>query len=108
MKLSELDGTVTFDCFFKVFWVDNRINVPDLWEAVVEFNPNILYSNRGTDLTQLVRNEDNPLRLWLPDLIFYNSNSVSVIEETIRMMPGGQMFWSRRLVLELQQPQFGM
>lgn len=104
MQVSELAGTITMEFFFKEFWMDPRINIPTLWPALNASNPAIL--ENGAELNLMVRNQDTPLNLWLPDLIFYNSNEIIVMEETIRLRPGGQIFWSRRLVVTLQQPQF--
>jgi hypothetical protein len=82
MEVSELEGTITMDFFFKLFWMDSRLNIPSLWPALNESNPHIMKD--GAELVLMVRNEDNPLNLWLPDLIFYNSKELLVTEETIR------------------------
>jgi len=82
MTLNELDGTVTLDFFFKRFWMDPRLNIPTLWAALNASNPAVM--GEGAELVDMVRNEDNPLNLWLPDLIFYNSKEITILEETIR------------------------
>lgn len=59
----------------------------------------------GIELSEMVRNE-NPLNIWLPDLFLTTGKDVSVLDETIRLRPGGVMFWSRHVVATIQENGF--
>ena len=108
MDVSELEGTVTMDFYFRLYWTDERLNFPSYWESVYYNTSNPWMVTEGVDITRLVRWEGNPLLMWLPDIHFVDGKSVSVLEETINIRPGGLVFWSRHTVADIQQPGFGM
>ena len=105
MSVSEIESTVTMDFFFRIYWVDQRLNVPALWDALTEVKPTILTD--GIHLEQLIRDDAQPLRIWLPDIYFNNGKELHTMAETIRVRPGGMFFWSRHVVATLQQSLFG-
>jgi len=74
--------------------------------AIIITSPDLL--TEGVDLTQMIRNQDSPLNIWLPDLYMVNVKESNYLDETIRMQPGGVFFWSRHVVATIAQSQFGM
>ena len=106
IKLDELEETATMDIFFRVYWEDQRRHMPSLWEILNITSPDLL--TEGVDLTQMIRNQDSPLNIWLPDLYMVNVKESNYLDETIRMQPGGVFFWSRHVVATIAQSQFGM
>lgn len=105
IKLDELEETATMDLFFRVYWEDPRMHMPGLWDILNITSPDLL--EVGIDLTQLIRNQDSPLNVWLPDLYMVNIKDSMWLDETIRMQPGGVFFWSRHVVATIAQSQFG-
>jgi hypothetical protein len=104
MSLSELEGTATFDFFWRIYWLDQRMNMPAFWTAINETRPEL--TTAGIDITGMVYNQE-PLNVWLPDLFLTTAKEVNVLDETIRIRPGGVMFWSRHMVATLQENSFG-
>ena len=106
MDVSELEGTVTMDFYFRLYWTDERLNFPSLWDAIQYNTSNSFLVDTGIDITELIRaNEDN-LRMWLPDTHFVDGKDIQYLSETITIRPYGVMFWSRHTVATLQQPGF--
>jgi len=105
MSVSEIDATVTMDFFFRIYWVDQRLNFPDLWTALAETAPSLLVD--GIELSYFL-NDEEPLRIWRPDVYFNNGKETYFLAETVRLRPGGMIFWSRHAVSTLQQSLFGM
>ena len=93
------------DFFFRLYWIDERLNIPSLWEALADTNVDWLAGD-GTELKAMIRDDNNPLNIWLPDIHFADGQTVDFQEETITLRPNGVMFWSRHTVATLQQPGF--
>lgn len=104
ISISEIESTVTIDFFFRNFWMDQRLNMPELWSALSKTKPTLLID--GIELTTFIRDPTDPLRIWLPDLYFANGNDYYSTAETIRLRPGGIIFWSRHMVAVFQQSLF--
>lgn len=105
MSVSEIDATVTMDFFFRIYWVDQRLNFPELWDELANSKPTLLAD--GLELSYFLRDDDQPLRIWMPDIYFNNGKESHVLVETVRLRPGGMIFWSRHFVATLQQSLFG-
>ena len=37
-SIDELEGSATLDFYFRLFWIDHRLNVPEMWAAL---NPEV-------------------------------------------------------------------
>jgi hypothetical protein len=74
-----------------------------MWEALNKTRP--LLINAGIELAPMIRSQ-NPLNVWLPDLFLTTAKSIDVLDETIRLRPGGAMFWSRHVVATIQENSF--
>ena len=107
ISISELESTVTLDFYWRLYWQDPRLNVPSMWEAINQTSARPLI-NDGAELREMVRNDDNPLNIWLPDVMFPDGKEVEFPPEgeTITISPNGVMFWSRHTVATLMQPAF--
>jgi len=90
LKFPYLD---VFDLFHRSFWA-----------VINETKPALTTS--GIEVAGLVRNQE-PLNIWLPDLFLTTAKEVNILDETIRVRPGGAMFWSRHMVATLQENSFG-
>jgi len=106
MSINELDGTVTMDFYFRLYWQDQRWNFPSLWEAIEDTTAAYMIAD-GAEISGYVRNENNALELWLPDIHFVDGKEEAVLEETLKIRPNGIFFWSRHMVVTIQQPGFG-
>jgi len=84
-------------------FVDSIDGFRSMWEALNKTRPLLL--NAGIELAQMVRNQE-PLNIWLPDLFLTTAKEVNVLDETIRVRPGGSMFWSRHIVATIQENGF--
>ncbi len=105
MSVAEIEMTATIDFFFRIYWVDQRFNFPELWELLADSKPELLLD--GIELRDMIRDVSNPLKVWMPNIYMTNAKEVSFLAETIRLRPGGMVFWSRHAVATLQQPGFG-
>lgn len=104
MSVAEIDMTVTIDFFFRLYWVDQRFNMPEFWETMARDRPQII--SDGVELVQMINDWSNPLQLWRPDVYITNAKQVDTLAETVRLRPGGIVFWSRHTVATLQQSRF--
>ena len=89
LSISELEGTATIDFFWRIYWVDLRLKMPSLWEALNETKPILL--NTGIELKNMVRSNTLQLNLWLPDLFLVAAKEVNYLDESIRLRPGINM-----------------
>lgn len=105
MSINELAGTVQLDFYFRLYWIDERLNIPSLWNAISTTSAKYLLAD-GAEIKGYIRDPGRPLLLWLPDIHFVDSQSVVYLEETIKIRPNGVMYWSRHAVITLQQPNF--
>ena len=96
-----LNITFLFICVFPLF---HHCVCSDFWQILNDTKP--LLIDEGIELVGMIRNE-NPLNVWLPDLFMTTGKDITYLDETIRLHPGGVMFWSRHVVATLQQNQFG-
>jgi hypothetical protein len=105
MAIDELAGTVTMDFYFRLYWQDQRWNFPSFWEAIETTTAAFMISD-GAEISGYIRNENNMLEMWMPDIHFVDGKEQEVLEETIKIRPNGVMFWSRHMVVTIQQPGF--
>jgi hypothetical protein len=97
LSVDDLKGTVTLDFYWRILWVDPRLQI-DIWSYI---HPTL--TNEGIEISNFIRNEGDPLNIWLPDLFFFESTSQEVVDELIKLLPGGLMYWSRHIVGEYSQ-----
>ena len=64
MSVSELDSTVTLDFYWRLYWMDERLNIPSLWEAVNKTSAGSGLIQVGAEVKELIRNDDRPLNIW--------------------------------------------
>eukprot|EP01031_Cornospumella_fuschlensis_P029901 gene29901-36106_t len=97
LTVDDLGSSASFDFYWRILWVDPRYNI-DVWD---EINPSL--STEGIELTPLVRNEGNPLNVWLPDVFFFETMELETVDELIKLLPNGSFFWSRHIIAQLSQ-----
>lgn len=100
IEVNEIDASVSLDCFYRIYWVDPRWNFPDLWNDLAVNKPSILID--GIELRDFVRGS-TALKIWLPLIYLSDAISISFTAETIRLRPGGVVFWSRHAIFTIQQ-----
>ena len=86
LSISELEGTATLDFFWRLYWIDPRLKMPSLWDALNDTKPVLL--NTGIELKNMVRSNTLQLNLWLPDLFLVAAKEVDFLDESIRLRPG--------------------
>lgn len=100
IAVDELENTATLDFYYRNYWNDSRWNIPELWDAMdsgtTKEGFEIFY------LTQLIP----PLRVWLPDVEFQDVVDYTIVAQTIKLHPGGHLYWSRHFKVKLMQPNF--
>lgn len=104
MAISEVDSSVVMDFFYRLYWVDQRFNFPSLWEDLSKTKPSLLID--GIEMQMFIRDDSENLRVWLPDVYLKDAKELNVMVETIRIRPGGLIFWSRQVVATIQQAHF--
>ena len=73
ISVDDLTFEVSLDFWFRNYWQDPRIYLPDMWQYL---NPAV--AGGGLDITQYVRNLANPVNFWLPDIIFFEGTEYTV------------------------------
>lgn len=63
ISLNELESSVTLDFYWRLYWIDQRLNIPSLWDAVNNSDVSALIQD-GAEIKDLIRNDDNPLNIW--------------------------------------------
>lgn len=99
IHVDDLTSQFTMDFFFRVVWNDPRLILPDLWKHV---NPQAL--TEGIEISKLFLLQDE-LRLWRPDIFFYQSTEMNVINHLVKLLPNGTMFWARQMIVTFSNPQ---
>lgn len=97
LSVDDLKTAIHLDFNLRLIWSDPRITF-DIWDHI---NPNL--REEGIEITSYIRNEGTPLNFWLPDLYFYEGNDIQVVDELIKLLPRGVMYWSRHIVGEFSQ-----
>ena len=94
-KLVSFDEETTltkFDFFFRLYWEDKRFDVPDTFAALPEW-----LQNDGIELRDMCvspAEEPGGCDFWVPHMLtFVGNDEISVHASTIRLKPGGQMYW---------------
>lgn len=94
-KLVSFDEETTltkFDFFFRLYWEDKRFDVPDTFAALPEW-----LQNDGIELRDMCvspAEEPGGCDFWVPHMLtFVGNDELSVHASTIRLKPGGQMYW---------------
>ena len=100
IELNEIDASVSLHCFYRLYWIDHRWNFPALWDQLALDKPNLLIE--GIELRDFVHGT-GPLKMWLPLIYLNDAIEISFTAETIRLRPGGVLFWSRHAIFNIQQ-----
>ena len=99
MGVDDLKATIHLDFYWRLQWSDPRLHFPDMWEYM---NPEMY--NEGLDITNYIRNTQNPLLYWLPDISFYQVLDMNVVAELIKVYRDGTVYWSRHVVVTFAEP----
>lgn len=71
-EVDAVSGTVTIDFYLRLYWRDNRFNMPLFWEKLDQ-----QAQGYGVEITKLIDLGGTPI--WLPDLHFHDAASLDVI-----------------------------
>eukprot|EP01031_Cornospumella_fuschlensis_P026829 gene26829-32416_t len=98
--VDDIQSTYTIDYFWRILWNDPRFVLPDdAWDLV---NPEAAIE--GVEISDMIR-ESQTAFFWLPDIFIFQSNSQEIVDELIKLLPNGRMFWSRHIVGKFNEPQ---
>ena len=97
--VDDLKATISMDFYWRLKWVDPRLNMPDIWQYM---NPEM--ELEGLEITNYIRDIRTPLLYWLPDIAFYQSIDIQVIAELIKLYSDGTVYWSRHVVVTFVEP----
>lgn len=90
ISVDDITSSMTMDMYLRLSWTDSRWNMPGLFRHL---NPECALD--GVDVTQFVRNANNALNVWLPDVVFTDDTNDVLISELIKIKPKGVFYWSR-------------
>lgn len=99
MGVDDLKATISLDFYWRLQWSDPRLNFPDMWKYM---NPEIY--KEGLDITNYIRDIQNPLLYWLPDIAFYQVLDMNMVAELIKVYQNGTLYWSRHVVATFAEP----
>ena len=97
--VEDLTTSFSMDFYLRLTWIDSRLNMPYLFD---QLNP--AATIEGLDITGYVRNEGNPLNIWIPDVVFLEIVEQDVIAEFLKLYPNGTIFWSRHIAGTFEEP----
>ena len=97
--VDDLTTSFSMDFYLRLSWVDPRLNMPYLFD---QLNP--AATLEGLDITGYVRNEGNPLNIWIPDVVFHEIVEKNIIAEFFKLYPNGTIFWSRHIAGRFEEP----
>ena len=80
ISIDEIRGIVQLDIYFRFSWVDYRWDIPDLWKYV-----KTPMMQQGFDILPLISDTSNPLRIWVPELMFQEAVDFKSIAETFKL-----------------------
>jgi hypothetical protein len=92
-----VSSSIVMDFYWRLIWLEPRLNLSNVWPYL---NPKLM--KEGIELSRLVTNQ-NELNLWLPDLFFLEATDINMVDQLIKLLPNGTIFWSRHIVAELSQ-----
>jgi hypothetical protein len=99
IAVDDVTTTINMDFWYRNIWTDPRWNLPE--EAWQYLNPIALIE--GLDITEYFNNQNNPLQIWVPDIVFYEGVALDVLAEMLKLFPNGTLFWSRHFVVTLTE-----
>jgi hypothetical protein len=71
---------VTFDFNLRLYWKDNRLNMPIFWNKMSADVQDV-----GIEVTKLIDPNQAQMPFWLPDIRFHDAASLtSIIEVSIK------------------------
>ena len=105
MNVDDVGSAFTIDIYLRIYWIDPRININSIFGNGI--NPEVntegfLLPNMyhyyflfryfiikcvGIDITNYIRNPNNALSFWLPDIVFYSITDSSQIVEFVKIFP---------------------
>ena len=80
ISIDEIRGVVQLDIFFRFSWVDYRWDIPDLWKYV-----KTPMMQQGFDILPLITDSSNPLRIWIPELMFQEAIEFNSLATTFKL-----------------------
>ena len=98
IKVSDITNEFTLDFFLRLVWTDDRIVMPNIWSYL---HPET--SLEGIEISRYIQSQDE-LKFWLPDIYFYESTDVEVINSLVKILPEGRMFWARHMIVTFSDP----
>ena len=102
VKVDEIEGVAEINFYWRVFWYDPRWNMTSMWRALNDET----IEGLGFEIYWMTIDEDNPLRLWLSDLMFEQLVDINIFAHTMKLFPNGKIYWSRLTTVTLKQPGF--
>jgi hypothetical protein len=104
VKIDDIEGELSLDYWFQMFWYDPRWKFPtEMWASM---SPETLVE--GIELTQYVRTQGTPLNIWLPDTYALEAISVTTQAEQLHLSPDGSVWWSRHIFADMKQGQMSL
>lgn len=105
INVNDISSVVTMDFYYRTYWTDPRLSMPDFWNAIT--NKNIV--SGGLDITQYLNKQNlngNQAQIWQPDNFFPDAIHIDYGDEYIRLSPKGSLLWSRHITMDLLQSAF--
>mmetsp|Transcript_30000 Transcript_30000/g.55688 ORF Transcript_30000/g.55688 Transcript_30000/m.55688 type:complete len:302 (-) Transcript_30000:112-1017(-) len=103
LNIDEIESTATFDFYYRNSWIDERWDIPGIFDAM-----DTTASQIGLELYPLTQRNDNNLEIFLPDIEFFDVAQLEVLQQSLKLYRGGNIFWSRHIIVTLSQPQFDL
>eukprot|EP01031_Cornospumella_fuschlensis_P039969 gene39969-48689_t len=108
IRVNEVENSVTFDFYFRLFWQDPRLNMTALWDAVLDMDPSIAIN--GINLYEVLGVEDivtgQTPSIWTPDVLFPDSIEQEVNNGFLRILPNCWVQQSQHVIITLAQSSF--
>eukprot|EP01038_Epipyxis_sp_PR26KG_P010601 gene10601-14241_t len=100
ISVSDLQQSFTFDCYFRLFWYDNRYSINKLFSKV-----NTDAARNGLEMIDIIKTSGE-LLVWKPDIIFVDATEETIFAESLRLKPNGLIIWTRHIVVTLSEANF--
>lgn len=102
VEVDEIEGVAEVNFYWRITWYDERWNMTAMWSALKD--PTI--SQLGFEIYSMTEDENDMLRLWVPDLMFEQLVDLNIFANTMKIFPNGKLYWSRLVTVRLAQPGF--
>ena len=95
-EVDALVSKVSIDFYLRLYWRDNRFNMPLYWDRV---QPSV----RRDGVTITISSIDD-VAFWLPDIRFHDIDAFDTLAMTLRVNSSNIFFWSRHIKADFMQP----